>query len=73
MGAEKLLLEPVDLGKVATGVAVQLRPRAEAAGVQLRVEAPAGAVVLADRARFAQVVTNLVDNAVKFTGAGGSV
>jgi two-component system, OmpR family, sensor kinase len=69
----ELLLEPVDLGGVATGVAVQLGPLAEQAGVQLGVEAAPGAAVLADRTRVIQVVTNLVDNAVKFTGAGGSV
>jgi signal transduction histidine kinase len=69
----ELLLEPVDLGEVATGVAVQLGPLAEQAGVQLGVEAAPGAAVLADRARLTQVVTNLLDNAVKFTGAGGSV
>jgi heavy metal sensor kinase len=69
----ELLVEPVDLGGVATAVAAQLRPLAEAAGVELGVEAPPVAAVMADRARLAQVVTNLVDNAVKYTGAGGSV
>ena len=69
----ELLLEPVNPGQVATAVAAQLRPLAERAGVQLSVEAPAVAPVVADRARLTQVVTNLVDNAVKYTGAGGSV
>jgi heavy metal sensor kinase len=69
----ELLLEPVDLGEVASRVAVQLRPLAEEAGVLLEVEAPAGAAVVADQARLTQVVTNLVDNAVKYTGRGGSV
>ena len=69
----KLLLEPVDLGEVAARVAAQLRPLAERAGVQLGVDAPARAAVLADQTRLTQVVTNLVDNAVKYTGAGGSV
>jgi heavy metal sensor kinase len=69
----ELLLEPVGLGEVAARVAAQLRPLAERAGVQLVVDAPARAAVLADQTRLTQVVTNLVDNAVKYTGAGGSV
>jgi two-component system OmpR family sensor kinase len=68
----ELLLTPVDLGEVAAEVAGQLRPLAEAGGVRLDVEAPPVPVV-ADQARVTQVVTNLVDNAVKYTGAGGSV
>jgi two-component system sensor histidine kinase BaeS len=68
----ELLPTPVDLGAIAAEVAGQLRPLAEAGGVRLEVEAPPVAVV-ADQARVTQVVTNLVDNAVKYTGAGGSV
>jgi two-component system OmpR family sensor kinase len=68
----ELLLEHVDLGEVATEVAGQLRPLAQRGGVELTVEAPPVPVV-ADRARVTQVVTNLVDNAVKYAGAGASV
>jgi len=68
----ELLLAPVDLGETATEIAGQLRPLAEEGGVQLVVEAPSVPVV-ADQARLTQVVTNLVDNAVKYTGVGGSV
>jgi two-component system sensor histidine kinase BaeS len=69
----ELLLEPVDLGEVATQVAATMRPLAVAGGLDLTVTAGAALPVLADRARIAQVVTNLVDNAVKYTGHGGSV
>jgi heavy metal sensor kinase len=68
----ELLLIPVDLGEIATEVAGQLRPLAEEGGVRLVVEA-APVPIVADQARVTQVVTNLVDNAVKYTGAGGSV
>jgi heavy metal sensor kinase len=68
----ELLLERVDLGEVATEVAGQLRPLAQRGGVELTVEAPPVPVV-ADRARVTQVVTNLVDNAVKYAGAGAAV
>jgi signal transduction histidine kinase len=67
----ELLLVPVDLGGIAAEVAAQLRPLAEQGRVQLAVETPSVPVV-ADQARVTQVVTNLVDNAVKYTGAGGS-
>jgi two-component system, OmpR family, sensor kinase len=68
----ELLPTPVDLGGIAAEVVSQLRPLAGQGGVQLVVEAPSVPVV-ADQARVTQVVTNLVDNAVKYTGAGGSV
>jgi len=68
----ELLLAPVDLGEIATVAAAQLRPLAEEGGVRLTVE-NLSVPVVADQARVTQVVTNLVDNAVKYTGAGGSV
>jgi signal transduction histidine kinase len=48
-------------------------PIAEDKGVTLRVEAAAGATVHGDRDLLFEAVTNLVDNAVKFTPTGGRV
>ena len=49
------------------------RPAAEAKNLSLTVEAPAYVRIMVDPQRFAQVVDNLVSNAVKYTPAGGRV
>jgi PAS domain S-box-containing protein len=48
-------------------------PIAEDKGLILRVETPGGACVRGDRDLLFEAVTNLVDNAVKFTPEGGRV
>jgi histidine kinase len=64
-------LAPVDLARVVSAAAERLRPQAEDAGLRLSVRAPEVVPVLADADRLAQVVTNLVGNAVRATAAGG--
>jgi two-component system sensor histidine kinase BaeS len=59
-------LGPVDLGEVAAGTVDGFRPEAEEDGITLDVRAPGpGPVVHGDADRLAQVVANLVENAMK--------
>ncbi|MFN2545284.1 MAG: sensor histidine kinase [Actinomycetota bacterium] len=71
-GRMQLLRAPVPLGTIAEDVAGKLRPIAEAKGLRLDVSGD-GATVEGDHERLRQAVTNLVDNAVKFTPSGGRI
>lgn len=65
--------EPHDLSKLARQSAERLEPRLEQAGVAMRVDVPERLVVGCDADRIAQVVENLLDNALKFSPEGSTI
>jgi two-component system, OmpR family, phosphate regulon sensor histidine kinase PhoR len=74
LGRVSLKLEPMSFDEVTESVLTIFRPRAEHARLALDARIDAGArAVVADRDRLAQILINLVDNAVKYTSAGGRV
>src|ERR1051326_263358 len=63
--------ERVDLGELAGEVVEQARPRAGSR--TLNVMSDARCIVLGDHDRLKQLITNLVENAIRYTPAAGSV
>jgi len=63
----------LDLGVVAADVADLYEPVAEERGLALRAEIGEGTVMLGNRQLLALSVANLLDNAIKYTPAGGSI
>jgi signal transduction histidine kinase len=66
-------LAPVKLTEIVQEVGELYDPIAEDKGVTLRVETADRTPVIGDRDLLFEAVANLVDNAVKFTPAGGAV
>jgi PAS domain S-box-containing protein len=65
---------PLDLAVVIQNAVETSRPLIEAAGHRLDISLPSGPVLLiADSVRLAQVFSNLLNNAAKYTGRGGQI
>lgn len=72
-GTMRLKREPIDLAAIVRDAVELYADVAEDKGVRLDTELPHGLPADGDRARLTQAVANLVDNAVKYTPAGGRV
>ena len=72
-GGAELMLSPVDVSELVARVAEAYRPSAEDAGRPFTVAVEAGVAVAGDAELLAQLLTNLIDNALVHTPDGTAV
>jgi heavy metal sensor kinase len=63
----------LDLAELVRSTAEQMRLMAEDRGIAIELSALHRAVIHGDRSRIKQIIVNLLDNAIRFTPARGSV
>jgi two-component system OmpR family sensor kinase len=68
-GQVKLTMEPLDLGELTSEVIERLQPVAAAQGVELMVGNLPETPVQGDPATLSQMLTNLVENAIKYSAS----
>lgn len=72
-GANREALADLDLGALARDVAELYAPAAEEEGLELDLSAAEGLTIRGNRHLLSQALANLLDNAIKYTPAGGRV
>jgi heavy metal sensor kinase len=63
----------LDLAELARSTAEQMRLMAEDRGISIELSGLLPTVIQGDRSRIKQIIVNLLDNAIRFTPARGSV
>jgi heavy metal sensor kinase len=72
-GQIPVAFETVNLGGVVAGAVEQVHPAASQRGVELKVVSSPAVTLQADEDLLLQLLLNLLDNAIKYTPAGGQV
>jgi signal transduction histidine kinase len=72
-GVAKLAMEEMDLADLARDACDLFQPVAETKGIRIIQQAQSGSFTQGDRMRIQRAVSNLLDNALKYTPPGGTV
>jgi two-component system, OmpR family, phosphate regulon sensor histidine kinase PhoR len=72
-GAHKLDPAPLDIGVLATRLCDELAPRIRERGFDVRVDGAGAPRALADRRAVEQILSNLLDNALKYAESGKKI
>ncbi len=72
-GQIPLTLETLNISDLVASAVEQVRPLAGQRGIQLQLQAETPATIRADEDLLLQLLLNLLDNALKYTSAGGQV
>ena len=72
-GQIPLTLEPVSVSDLVAGTLEQVRPLASQREIELQLLADTDVTIRADEDLLLQLLLNLLDNAIKYTPAGGQV
>jgi signal transduction histidine kinase len=65
--------DEIDVSRLVAGALERIKPAAEARGVDVTADVPAGVTTNADGDRLERAVENLLDNARKYTPTGGEI